>query len=267
MLKLMLLTSDVDFAKEAENAGIDRIFLDLEYINKNERQMGRNTFISSSTIDDVAKLRKVITKSEFLVRVNPIHPGSKEEIDRVIEDGADIVMLPMVMDADDVKQFVHFVNRRAKVCLLLETAQSLVRLDEILDVDGIDEIHIGLNDLHISMGLKFMFETLSGGIIEYMTQKIKSKGIPVGFGGIAKLGEGMIPTERVIGEHYRLGSSMVILSRTFRNEVDSENKKVDLRKEINRIREYEKIVSTWSMKQYIENQLAVKQGVNTIVNR
>ena len=49
----MLLTGDPIFAKNAEACGVDRIFLDLEYINKADRQKGRNTFITRNTIEDV----------------------------------------------------------------------------------------------------------------------------------------------------------------------------------------------------------------------
>ena len=58
----------------------------------------------------------------------------------------------------DNSEFI--VNKRVKTCLLLETSQALCRLDDILTLEGIDEIHIGLNDLHLSMGLDFMFELL-----------------------------------------------------------------------------------------------------------
>lgn len=92
MMKLMLLTADPAFAAQAQDAGVDRIFLDLEYINKIERQMGRNTVISHNSVDDVAKLRRVLDRSDLLVRVNPINPSLKAEVDRVIADGADIVM-------------------------------------------------------------------------------------------------------------------------------------------------------------------------------
>lgn len=267
MLKLMFLTNDIENVKEAEQAGIDRIFLDLEYINKIERQRGRNTLISNNSIADVAKLRSVINKAELLVRVNPIHPGSRDEINRVINDGADIVMLPMFMDADDVQQFVEIVNGRAKVCLLLETSQALVRLDDILEVDGIDEIHIGLNDLHISLGLEFMFETLTGGIVEYIADKIKAKNIPFGFGGIAKIGEGAVPTEYIIAEHYRLNSSMVILSRTFRNEVGQIGERVNLINEVLKIRNQERLISEWTKKDFSQNKEKVKFYVDEIVNK
>ena len=38
-----------------------------------------------------------------------------------------------------------------------------------------------------------------------------------GFGGIASLGRGQVPAEMIIKEHYRLGSHMAILSRSFCN--------------------------------------------------
>ncbi len=267
MMKLMLLTTDEKTICEAQEAGIDRIFLDLEYINKVERQMGRSGVISHNSLEDVARLRGLITRSEFLVRVNPIHANSKIEIEQVIAGGADIVMLPMVMDAQDAQLFVKMVGGRAKVCLLLETAQALARLDSILNVKGIDEIYIGLNDLHISMGLSFMFELLSGGIVEYMANKIQAKNIPFGFGGMAKIGEGELPAECILAEHYRLGSSSVILSRVFRNETVNQDKKVDLVKEIQKIRDCENIFSKAENSFFDDNRRKVRKYVEKICQK
>ncbi len=266
-MKLSLLTGDPKFAKKAEDCGVDRIFLDLEYINKADRQKGRNTFITQNTIQDVMPLRKVLNKSELLVRVNPINSLSKSEIDAVCEAGADLIMLPMVYDDEDVKTFVKLVDGRAKTVPMIETAQSMARLDDILAVDGIDEIYIGLNDLHISLGLSFMFEILSGGLMDYMAQKIKVKGIPFGFGGMAKIGEGMLPAEKILAEHYRLGSSSVILSRTFRNEVDADGKPIlNLKEEIAKIRTCEQQISNWTQEKFEENRIAVKNIVSQIIS-
>ena len=82
---------------------------------------------------------------------------------------------------------------------------------------GIDSIHIGLNDLSLEYGMKFMFELLTDGTVERLCMKCKEKGIPYGFGGIASLGKGIIPAEMIIKEHYRLGSTCAILSRSFCN--------------------------------------------------
>ena len=267
MMKLMLVASDVETAKEAQDAGVDRIFLDLEYINKIERQMGRNTLISTNTIENVADFRRVIDKSKLLVRVNPINSNSKAEIDRVIADGADIVMLPMALDAGDVKTFVDYVGGRAETIPMIETAPALARIDEILEVGGFNELFIGLNDLHISMNLTFMFELLSGGIVEYLAEKIKSNSVNFGFGGIAKIGEGILPAERILAEHYRLGSQSVILSRTFRNERDSKGPKVDFAAEVAKVRERESEYLKWSPEQFEENRLEVKKCVKKIVDK
>lgn len=267
MINLMLLTGDPVFAKKAESCGVDRIFLDLEYINKADRQKGRNTFITQNTIEDVLPMRNVLTSAKLLVRVNPINPLSKKEIDEVCDAGADLIMLPMAYDAEDVKTFVSLVNGRAKTVPMIETAQAMARIDDILEVDGVDELYIGLNDLHIGLGLSFMFEVLSGGLVEYMANKIKAKGIPFGFGGMGKIGEGMLPADYILAEHFRLGSSSVILSRTFRNEVDAEDKpQLDLQKEIAKIRCKEDEYSKWTNSEFVRNKEIVRNTVRQIVS-
>ena len=185
MLKLMILEADPESAKAAQEAGIDRIFYDLEYIGKEARQRGRNTVKSLNSIDGIPAVREVLTTSELLVRTNPIHAYSQEEIDKAARYGADIMMLPMAMDSHDAEQFVGMVDGRARVCIMIETAAALARIDKILSVKGIDEIFIGLNDLHISMGLTFMFELLSDGLVEYIADKCHEARMPFGFGGIA----------------------------------------------------------------------------------
>lgn len=266
-MKLMLLTGNPEFAKKAEDCGVDRIFLDLEYINKADRQKGRNTFITKNSVEDVKVLRAAIKSAELLVRVNPINPLSKGEIDAVCEAGADLIMLPMVYDAEDVKTFVELVGGRAKTVPMIETTQAMARIDDILAVEGVDEIYIGLNDLHIGLGLSFMFEILSGGLVDYMAEKIKAKGIPFGFGGMGKIGEGMLPADKILAEHYRVGSSSVILSRTFRNEVDADGKpQLDLEREIAKIRDKETEVQNWSKERFKQNRIEVKDTVKKIVS-
>ena len=268
MMKFMLLTADPEFAAEAQAAGVDRIFLDLEFINKVERQRGRNTVISRNTLENIAPLRRVLTSSELLVRINPIHAHTEEEIERAIADGADILMLPMVIDRDDVELFVKLVRGRVKVCPMIENSMALARLDDILDVRGIDEIFIGLNDLHISMNLTFMFELLAGGLVEYMAFKLRRAGIPFGFGGLAKVGEGLLPAQFVLGEHYRLKSGSVILSRTFRNEVGANcSAPLDLALEISRLRDCEKQISTWDEEHFSNNHQEVRRIVREIVHQ
>lgn len=268
-MQLMILTNEPKFALEAELAGVNRIFVDLEHLNKAERQRGLNTVLSNHTIEDVKLVRSVLRHSHLLVRINPINPTSKNEIDSVIENGADIIMLPMAFDANDARDFVEMVNGRAKTIVMIETAQALSRIDDLISVEGIDEFFIGLNDLKISLGLNFMFEVLSGGLVEYMVEKIQNAGGTVGFGGIAKLGEGDLPAELILSEHVRLNSHSVILSRTFKNDpaVSSSSEKIDLKLEVSKLKDKESKLKLLSDKELVENKIKLADIVNHISER
>ena len=217
MIRLMYITNDVQVARMAEEAGVDRVFVDLETLGKAERQGGMDTVQSKHTVADVERMRSAVTGAKLLVRVNPIHDGSSEEINSVIAAGADIVMLPMYKTPHEAEKFISFVGGRAKTMLLLETKEADACLCETLELDGIDEMYVGLNDLHLSYGRRFMFELLADGTVERITRRIAQRGIAYGFGGIAAIGTGTLPAERILAEHVRLGSSSVILSRSFCN--------------------------------------------------
>ena len=87
-------------------------------------------------------------------------------------------MLPMWKSAIDVTKFLSVVDGRCKTTLLLETKEGVECLDEVLENSGMDEIHIGLNDLHLSYGMTFMFELLANGTVEMLCKKIKKKRLP-----------------------------------------------------------------------------------------
>ena len=272
-LKLMYITNKPAVAKIAEEVGVDWIFIDMEFIGKDSRQGGLDTVQNHHTIDDIRNIRKVITKSKLLVRVNPIHeafpdyPSSKDEIDAAINAGADIVMLPFYKTVKDVRQFIQYVGGRAKTCLLLETAEAAILLDETLKVPGIDMIHLGLNDLHLELGMKFMFQLLSDGVVEQLGNKIKAAGIPFGFGGIARLDSGMLPGADVLKEHVRLGSSMVIVSRSFCNTdviTDLDEVRRIFTEGIKAIRDLEAEAQA-AANYFVKNHQEVEKAVETIV--
>lgn len=52
-LKLMYITNNPKVAKIAEEAGVDRIFVDMEYIGKAKRQGGMDTVQSHHTVEVV----------------------------------------------------------------------------------------------------------------------------------------------------------------------------------------------------------------------
>lgn len=272
-MKLMYITNNPAVARIAEDAGVDWIFLDMEVIGKAFRQSGLDTVQNHHTIDDIKRIRKTISQSKLLVRVNPIHdalknyPSSKDEIDATIDAGADILMLPYFKTVEEVKTFIHLVNGRAKTLLLLETVEAANLIDEILNVPGIDMIHLGLNDMHLELGMKFMFELLADGTVERLGDKIKAKGISFGFGGIATLDGGALPGSMVLKEHVRLGSSMVIVSRSFCNTeivTDLNEVKRIFDTGISGLRALEKEASQADTAYFEENRKAVVAAVNKI---
>lgn len=268
-LQMMYITNNPQIAKIAEKYSVDRIWVDLEQIGKKERQGGMNTVQSTHSIEDVRLIRNSIEgKARLQVRVNPIHEMSRYEIDKVIEYGADIVMLPFFTTAEEARLFIDMVDGRARTCLLLETIGAEQNLDEILEIPGVDEIHIGLNDLHLQYQLKFMFELLANGKVEEICNKISTKGIPYGFGGIAKLDEGMLPARHIIAEHYRLGSSMAILSRSFYDSWiadDLEEVERTFKYGLGEIREYEQRLATESDDFFEHNRKLVQKEVTDIL--
>ena len=195
-LKLMYITNDPAVAKIAEASGVDRIFIDMEYVGKSDRQGGMDTVQSHHTPEDIARIKAAVSKAKLMVRVNPIHDAtadygsSKEEIDAAIEAGADILMLPYFKTPEEVAEFIRLVDGRAITLPLVETPEAAERIDEILSVEGIDEIFVGLNDLSLGYGMSFMFQLLADGTVERLCGKFREKGIPYGFGGIAAIGQG-----------------------------------------------------------------------------
>lgn len=223
MIKLMYITNRPSIARIAEAAGVDRIFIDMESFGKQKRQGGMDTVQSHHTFEDEKAIRSVLTDAELLVRCNPIHEacegycGSDEEIETIIQNGADIIMLPYFKTVDEAAFFIEQVGGRAKTDLLVETPEAVEAIDEILALPGIDEVHIGINDLSLGYRKQFMFELLTDGTVERLCGKFQEAGISFGIGGIASLGRGLLPAEYLIKEHYRLGSTAAILSRSFCN--------------------------------------------------
>ena len=92
------------------------------------------------------------------------------------------------------------VRGRARTCLLVETMGAVERIEAILAVPGIDFIHIGLNDIHIERGTRFMFEPYADGLLDGLAGKIRGSGIPFGIGGMARIGEKIPPAEAIIAQ-------------------------------------------------------------------
>lgn len=270
MIKFMLITNDPALAHHAEACGVGRIFVDLEQMGKHERQGHLDALISSHSMADVSRVKTCLSKAELLVRLNPLHSDTKREIDEAIRGGADLLMLPMFRDADELLYFAELVDGRAGVIPLVETYEAAQAIDMIVRVPGVTEVYIGLNDLHLDMQLNFMFEPLANGLVDKLAQVIKAASLPFGFGGIARVGEGIIPGELVLGEHLRLGSSSVILSRTFhrKSEGVSEFKtNLNLKNELEKLFKVAQELKLRSSVQETHDQQCFQDAVTEFVER
>ena len=114
-----------------------------------------------------------------------------------------------------------------------------------------------------------MFQCLADGTVDELIAKIKAAGIPYGFGGIASPGKGMIPAEYIIREHHRLGSSFVILSRSFcdiAKMTDPEEIRTVFERGIKGIREIEAEADTLTPEEFAENHKEVQKRVQLILD-
>ena len=267
-LELIYITNNPAVARIAEENDVDRIMVDLETLGKEERQKHLNSVKSYHSIDDIHAVAEALDKAEMLVRINPWHEHSVAEIEKSISAGAQSIMLPMWKSEAEVDVFLRTVNKRVRTTLLLETKEAVACLDAVLEHPLLDDIHIGLNDLHLSYGLTFMFELLSNGTVEKLCRKCRDKGVKYGFGGIAKLRKGLVPAENVIMEHYRLGSSGAILSRTFCNaeEIgDLDMVAKVFREQMGLVRDFEASLAQKSESDFLENQTVVSRYVEDAV--
>lgn len=212
-----MFTNDVELARRADAAGVDRIGVDLEKLGKQQRQAGLNTWVSDHTADDFARLVRTLSRAAPFVRTNPMHSGLAGEVDGYLESGARVLMLPMFRTADEARRFVDIVAGRATVSLLVETPAAAVALHEIVAVEGVDEIHIGLNDLRLAMGLRTHFAVLASDLMDSLAATVRDAGVPLGIGGVGRVGDTGLPVrpDLVFAQLCRLGATRSLISRAF----------------------------------------------------
>ena len=268
-MKFLMIVNDPEIAHFVGKNGVDRLFVDLEHMGKDVRQKNLNTWKSKQTLEDVSKIRVAAPDTHLLVRVNPLHSGTKFEIDESITRGADSIMLPMFKTINELEYFFDILGGRVEALPLFETNDALRALPEIVEKLPLTGAHIGLNDLHLDMGLDFMFEPIANGALEEPCRALKQKGIPFGIGGIARAGEGIVSPDFLLGEHVRLGSSAVILSRTFHRQAESLDelqKNIAFASEIDKLRGIYSNFQSKSVDALEHNRIATYHRINDVVS-
>ena len=155
-------------------AGIDFVFVDMEHSGFG-----------------ITELKQLITSLRAANLPSLVRPPSKSyhHIARVLDVGADGLLLPMVATADEARQIVlnanypplgqrgialgiahdgyhpqtphkalQSANRRIGIAALIETVEGVQNVDEIAAVDGVDCIWLGHFDLSASLGIPGEFD-------------------------------------------------------------------------------------------------------------
>jgi 4-hydroxy-2-oxoheptanedioate aldolase len=142
-----------------------------------------------------------------VVRVPWLEPGI---IMKSLDAGAYGVICPMINSREDAQRLVAYshyapqgtrsfgpvratlyggadypsqANSTVVVFAMIETAQALERIDDILSVEGLDAIYIGPSDLSLSLGCRPVFDDVDAPVaqaIEHIAERAKAHGVVCG---------------------------------------------------------------------------------------
>jgi 2-keto-3-deoxy-L-rhamnonate aldolase RhmA len=171
---MVRLVRTIEIARIAKTAGFDSFYVDLEH--------------SSITIDACAQICMAALEIGIapLVRVPAKTP---EYISRVLDGGAQGIIAPHILSAEDARQVVSYarfaplgersansglphlqyrnfppaaanaaLNDATMVVVQIETVSGLDQVDAIAAVEGVDLILVGTNDLIADMGIPGEYE-------------------------------------------------------------------------------------------------------------
>ena len=169
------------------------------------------------------------------------------------------MMLPFFHSVHEARQFIECVAGRAQPVLLVETRESAEQLSQLVKLPGLSEVHLGLNDLSISRGCRFLFDLISDGTVSELCRILREASIPFGFGGIGSLSRTDLPVspELVLAYQIYEGATRGWLGRTFRETPCSR-----LRIEIGRLRDRVKYWQTASDSRYQQMQAMLISQIN-----
>lgn len=222
---LTLFTANPTLAQSADSAGIERIGIDLERIGKRARQGHLQTWISDHEINDLLAISSGLRRAKLFARCNPINSNSEQEINQLVACGVKVIMLPNFKTCAEAEFFLRILDDRAYPVLLVETAEATAIVPDLCRIPGACEIHFGLNDLRLSLGLPSHFHVLTSALLSRMSSEVLSAGLRLGVGGLGKIGDVHlpIPPDLVVAQMWRLGATASLVARSFTSKTLPEN--------------------------------------------
>ncbi|MCE2788861.1 MAG: aldolase/citrate lyase family protein [Saprospiraceae bacterium] len=230
-MDLFLFSNQLSLSLLAEQSGVDHIIIDWERDGKKNRQKSTSFELNHDTLDDLIQVAEH-TALSVTVRINPLGSKSEDELNKALDHGASVIMLPMSKSALDVEQFLRLVNGRAQTLIQIETKELIEDLKAFSELPW-DYTHVGLNDLMISKQYSTIWEAVVDGTIENICTNLEGK--KYGFGGMTIVTGGHpIPFALLLHEMVRLQCSMGILRRSFKQDVADKN----MQQQIHTIRDF-----------------------------
>jgi len=198
--------------QRAAELGFDTLIVDLEREGKSHRQSGFNTQISAHTISDLAAIRQA-TDTRIICRIDAMSAGSADQINAVIQAGADEILVPMVRRVGEVETALHIIDGRVGLGVMIETSDSLQIVEALAELP-ISRGYLGLNDLWIERRTPNRFTTLSDGTADKVASALGM--VPFGVAGLThpRLGS-PLPCRHLVNELSRLGCGFTFLRRAF----------------------------------------------------
>ena len=138
-----------ELLRNAPESGADTVVFDLEDgVAPAEKQRAREAVASI--------LAEIDPECELCVRINPLGKGAREDLDAVVGVSApDTIVLPKVESGDDVHTIAELSQARGvrlPVFALLETAQGVLRAEEIASAGPTTAVALGGEDLAADVG-------------------------------------------------------------------------------------------------------------------
>ncbi|HSE12148.1 MAG TPA: hypothetical protein VLB69_05910, partial [Rudaea sp.] len=137
-----------------------------------------------------------------------------------IDAGVQAIMLPFFKTVAEAERFIRLVDERAHPVLLVETAESARLIAEICRIPGVREVHVGLNDMRLSLGWPSHFHVLVSDFLVGLCGVVLGAGLKLGVGGVGRAGDNdlPVPADLVSAQIVRLGATSALVSRSFFRE-------------------------------------------------
>jgi 2-keto-3-deoxy-L-rhamnonate aldolase RhmA len=188
------LSRSIEIARIAKTAGFDMLYIDLEH--------------SPLTMDATGQICMACLDIGIMPAVR-VPANTPDYISRILDAGALGVIAPHVRSAAEARETI---NDATMVIVQFESADCLERADEIIAVEGVDIVLVGLNDMLGDMGLAGQYDHPKvREIYRTVIDACRKHGKHCGVGGLASRPDLMAEYVRMGARYVSTGTDLAFL--------------------------------------------------------